>query len=54
VIHSVIKGKEREKNALFKGICPRCGGELVKRKGKYGKFWGCANFPRCKYTKDIE
>lgn len=54
VIHSVIKGKEREKNALFNGICPRCGGELVKRKGNYGNFWGCANFPRCKYTKDIE
>ena len=37
-------------------ICPKCGGELVKRiatKGQYAgqKFWGCANFPKCKFTK---
>ena len=33
------------------GICPRCGGALVRRDGKYGIFWGCENYPRCKYTK---
>jgi hypothetical protein len=54
VVKNARKSKERDRNALFNGICPRCGGELVKRKGKYGNFWGCANFPRCKYTKDIE
>ena len=31
--------------------CPKCGGELVKRNGKYGNFIGCSNYPRCKYTK---
>ena len=35
-------------------ICPRCHGKLVKRKGKRGEFYGCSNFPKCKYTKDIE
>jgi restriction system protein len=30
--------------------CPRCGGELVERMGKYGKFHGCSNFPKCKFT----
>ena len=34
-------------------ICPKCGGKLVKRKGKYGEFFGCSNFPKCKYTKSV-
>ena len=33
------------------GICPRCGGKLVLRNGKYGEFWGCLNYPRCKFIK---
>lgn len=32
-------------------ICPRCNGTLVLRKGKYGSFYGCSNYPKCKYTK---
>ncbi len=31
--------------------CPRCGGNLVERTGKFGIFYGCSNFPKCKYTK---
>jgi len=31
--------------------CPKCGGELVVRWGRYGKFIGCANFPECRYTE---
>lgn len=30
--------------------CPKCGGELIERDGKYGKFIGCSNYPRCNYT----
>ena len=33
------------------GTCPECGGELVKRNGKYGEFLGCSNFPECRYIK---
>ena len=33
-------------------ICPRCGGELEERSGKYGIFIGCDNFPDCRYTRD--
>lgn len=32
-------------------ICPRCGGTLVKRSGKYGAFMGCSNYPKCRYIK---
>ena len=31
-------------------ICPRCGGKLVDRTGKHGKFKGCNNFPKCRFT----
>ena len=32
-------------------ICPKCGGKLVKRKGKYGEFIGCSNYPKCHFIK---
>ncbi len=31
--------------------CPKCGGDLVVRFGKYGKFYACGNYPKCKYIK---
>jgi len=40
-----------QKINLERGICPRCGGKLVLRKGKYGEFWGCSNYPKCKFIK---
>ena len=29
--------------------CKECGGEMVKRSGPYGVFYGCINFPKCTY-----
>jgi len=34
--------------------CPLCGGDLLFKEGRYGKFIACENFPECKYTKNIE
>ena len=31
--------------------CPECGGDLVVRWGRFGKFIGCSNFPECRYTE---
>lgn len=31
--------------------CPFCGNDLVLRKGKYGEFWGCSTYPKCKFTR---
>ncbi len=36
--------------AVSKGQCPRCGGSLVLRQGRYGTFYGCSNYPKCKFT----
>ena len=34
--------------------CPECGSPLVIRKGKYGSFTACSNYPECKYIKKEE
>ena len=35
------------------GVCPNCGGDLLIRFGRFGKFVSCANFPTCKYTAPL-
>ena len=34
-------------------ICPECGDKLVERIGSRGRFLGCQNYPKCKYTRSI-
>lgn len=50
-----VKNKINKKIVEIKtngGVCPECGGKLIMRDGKYGKFIGCSNFPKCRYTKN--
>jgi len=35
-------------------VCPKCGAELLLRKGRYGEFIACSNYPKCKYTKNTD
>jgi DNA topoisomerase-1 len=35
-------------------ICPQCGHELVIRKGKFGDFTACSDYPTCKYIEKSE
>lgn len=37
------------------GPCPHCGRPLVRRKNKATQlpFWGCSDYPSCKYIRDI-
>lgn len=39
-------------------VCPRCGGQLILRTAKKGdnagnQFYGCSNFPKCRYIKNL-
>ncbi len=34
--------------------CPKCGGDLMVRNGRYGKFAGCANYPECRHIEPLE
>ncbi len=48
------KNIKSQKIAIPTGeMCPECGNELVKRKGRYGEFISCSAFPKCKYTKNL-
>ncbi len=47
---SVNRNKENSDAAIARGKCPRCGGNLILRRGEYGNFYGCSNYPRCKFT----
>ncbi|MBQ8388835.1 MAG: type I DNA topoisomerase [Clostridia bacterium] len=33
--------------------CELCGADMVIRSGKFGSFYACSNFPKCKNTKQI-
>ena len=46
-----VKNIKQTQKELDKNICPRCGGTLVLRKGADGYFYGCSNYPKCKFTK---
>jgi DNA topoisomerase-1 len=35
-------------------VCPKDGGKLLIRSGKYGKFISCANYPKCKHLENID
>lgn len=47
--------EEAEAPTVIEGrVCPDCGGELHIKKGRYGKFIGCANYPKCKHIEPLE
>ena len=46
-----IKSIRTNINGSSTNVCPKCGGTLINRKGKYGLFIGCSNYPKCKYIK---
>jgi DNA topoisomerase-1 len=35
-------------------ICPKCGAPLLIRLGKFGRFYACSKFPKCKYTESLK
>lgn len=47
---NVKRIKYKTERDIRQGICPQCGGQLVLHCGKYGSFYGCANYPKCKFT----
>lgn len=57
-VHKVEEGKKKIKSlkvAIPTGEkCPKCDADLLLRKGRYGEFIACSNFPQCKYTKNTD
>ncbi|NLV40427.1 MAG: hypothetical protein GXY15_04265 [Candidatus Hydrogenedentes bacterium] len=40
-----VAAREQETaDAIAQGVCPKCGGQLVAKTGRYGTFTACSNF----------
>lgn len=53
-VEQAFKNMEKKKAEETGEVCPECGNPLVIRKGKYGEFVACSNYPTCKYIKKEE
>ncbi len=51
LVEKAFKEMEKKEPVHTGEVCPECGGDLVIRKGKYGEFVACSNYPTCKYIK---
>jgi DNA topoisomerase-1 len=51
ILQKAFGEMERAKPQATGEVCPECGSPLVIRKGKYGVFTACSNYPECKYIK---
>ena len=51
LLEEAFKSMEKEAPQETGENCPNCGSPLVIRKGRYGKFTACSNYPECKYIK---
>lgn len=45
--------EEWKREHMSKDKCPKCGASMYLREGKYGKFYGCSNYPKCNGTRKI-
>lgn len=46
-----VKAIKQMRKDIDNNICPRCGNKLVLLNGKYGEFYGCSDYPQCKFKK---
>ena len=51
-IQNIDQRKYTNKEKINSLICPKCNGSLVIRNGSYGKFYGCSNYPNCRFTSN--
>ena len=51
IMDDALKNMEKKAPVSTGELCPECGNDLVIRKGKYGEFVACSNYPTCKYIK---
>ena len=53
-VKKAFSNMEKEAAKETGEMCPECGMPLVIRKGRYGEFVACSNYPECKYIKKEE
>lgn len=58
-VQKVHASQDIRRDREARGVCPRCGANLVERTAKSGpnagsRFLGCSRYPECRYTRNIE
>ena len=48
-----IAKEEKENGCSIDKKCPNCGATLVIRRGRFGNFLACPNYPNCKHTEKL-
>ncbi len=54
LVDKANEGMEKIEAEKTGELCPECGSDLVIRKGRYGDFIACGNYPECKHIKQEE
>ena len=63
-VKNLVQNQDRRNKPVEQGICaekricPVCGGDLVLRTARKGihagnQFYGCSNYPGCRYTENL-
>lgn len=50
-ISSIRKDLAERNSKIYANICPKCGGNIVLKSGRYGQFRGCDNYPKCRFIE---
>ncbi|WP_025852921.1 NERD domain-containing protein [Paenibacillus ehimensis] len=51
-VKSIKLDISNKRNKISNDECPKCGGSLVLRNGKFGQFKGCSNYPKCRFVNN--
>ena len=52
-INCPICGKPLEDGREI-AVCPECGGKMILKFSRRGRFWGCSNYPNCKHVEKFD
>jgi len=53
LVKSAYEKMEKKEPEKTGEVCPECGGEVVIRNGRFGKFKSCINYPTCKWHDSL-
>ena len=53
LVESAYDSMEKHQPEKTGEICPECGGDIVIRNGRFGKFKSCINYPSCRWHESL-
>ena len=45
--------KQLENSRLTEVVCEKCGAKMIIKSGRYGNYYACSNYPKCKNIKSV-